>query len=80
MNRQLKVALYMRLSKEDEDIMEKGNSAEERHSIGEWHSMEECHSMEEQQSMEKECFKRKGNSIRTHVSVPSLRRTFRGTK
>ena len=49
MNRQLKVALYMRLSKEDEDIMEKGNSAEERHSIGEWHSMEECHSMEEQQ-------------------------------
>ena len=26
MNRQLKVALYMRISKEDEDIMEKGKS------------------------------------------------------
>ena len=59
MNRQLKVALYMRLSKEDEDIMEKGNSAEERHSIG------ERHSMEERQSMEKECFKEESNSIRT---------------
>ena len=59
MNRQLKVALYMRISKEDEDIMEKGNSAEERHSIG------ERHSMEERQSMEKECFKEESNSIRT---------------
>ena len=59
MNRQLKVALYMRLSKEDEDIMEKGNSAEERQSIGERHFMEERH------SMENECFKEESISIRT---------------